>query len=347
MVIFRIYLKALLYFPATVLHELAHYFGAVMVGRVLSFSVIPRIVGDRIVLGSVVASPRLKSGYMLIAAAPLIWWVVLYQMLSMMNLVDIEDEVQYLNIAINYSGINLKNIWVLYAGWQLLKAGRLSVTDLKVFFHGLFSFSAVVAVIVLIMLTVFMIHTSAAINIEKLKPTTKDLERVKKYEYLGRQKKAFTKELDGRASVPARTGRSGTAKEGYLFYLFSKSVPDTTVDSVFEQARKLENTHFYGVVRGIDKDRDILKKIQTMKAFEGTTIKIHPLIFRAVGADKVPAFVYALCPEPAMFRAAECEYRMIVYGDISLRGALQLMIERDAYVKLAEDYRRLIDVSSN
>jgi hypothetical protein len=39
----------------------------------------------------------------------------------------------------------------------------------------------------------------------------------------------------------------------------------------------------------------------------------------------VPAFVFAYCPTLNRFRSKDCDYKYILYGDLSLMGALEIM----------------------
>ncbi len=93
--------------------------------------------------------------------------------------------------------------------------------------------------------------------------------------------------------------------------------------------KSYKGINFYGVLRGVDAKREVLIKIQGIKDFGEITVKVNPLIFRNVSAEAVPAFVYALCATPQMFRSGDCEYRMILYGDLTLMGALEKMADED------------------
>jgi len=197
----------------------------------------------------------------------------------------------------------------------------------------------------------------AKTDIEKFMPKPEDLERVRQFESLKKQehiesakKYEYLKDnvnIDKVQDVALPQNKKQTAKidiaalqnekQKYIFYLFSKSIPDIAVESVFNQSKKLD-INFYGVLRGIDKERVVLEKVKGIKGFEDITIKVNPLIFKAVGAEVVPAIVYAYCPPPAMFRSADCEYKYAVYGDISLMGALEVMGRHDSEVqKLYEE----------
>ncbi|OGW23083.1 MAG: hypothetical protein A2X55_08905 [Nitrospirae bacterium GWB2_47_37] len=201
-------------------------------------------------------------------------------------------------------------------------------------------------------IVIFLLKSSVyAFDPEQLKPKPEDIERAqqleqrlekpeyiekaKQYEHL--KERADTDKVQAivqpQADKPADKQivktNSQTGKQRYIFYLFSKSIPNITVESVFIQSKKL-SINFYGVLRGVDKQRAVLEKIKGVKGFEDITVKINPLIFKAVGAEMVPAIVYAYCPHPAMFRSADCDYKYVVYGDISLIGALEVIGRHDS-----------------
>lgn len=117
-----------------------------------------------------------------------------------------------------------------------------------------------------------------------------------------------------------------------FLYLFSISVPKNTTANVFIQLRHLKkrapNIVYAGVIRGI-KLKGFGKELRTYADFlhQDEEIKIHPLIFEKLKVDKVPAFVYALCPKK--FRYKQCEYKYIAYGDFGLRYFLQLLADND------------------
>ncbi len=190
---------------------------------------------------------------------------------------------------------------------------------------------------------------AAKADIEKFMPKPEDIERVKQFESLKKQehiesaqKYEYLKDnaaIDKVQDIALPLNKKQTAKidiaslqsekQKYIFYLFSKSIPDIAVESVFMQSKKL-SINFYGVLRGIDRERVVLEKVKGIKGFEDITINVNPLIFKAVSAEVVPAFVYAYCPPPAMFRSSDCEWKYVVYGDISLMGALEVMGRHDS-----------------
>ncbi|GER94865.1 hypothetical protein A45J_2631 [hot springs metagenome] len=178
---------------------------------------------------------------------------------------------------------------------------------------------------------------------QNLLPKKEDLEKASQYAKLKDKTDIHPiKEQEKQKEDKKQITIKKPEKEEYIFYLFSKSVPDITLESVFNQSKKLPNINFYGVLRGIDKTHSVFEKIKNIKGFEDITIKVNPLIFKAVGAQVVPAIVYAYCPPPDMFRSAECDYQYVVYGDISLAGALEVMGEHNIRLKeLSEELHEL------
>jgi type-F conjugative transfer system pilin assembly protein TrbC len=167
-------------------------------------------------------------------------------------------------------------------------------------------------------------------------------ETAKKYEHLlnrradtGTLSRIANPDKDNKTPIPAlESFQSGESqRKPYIFYLFSGSVPDVAVDSVFSQSKKLPFP-FYGVIRGVDKDRKIIKKIQDVSQKErGITVKINPKIYKQLNAEMVPAFVFAYCPTSNRFRSKDCDYKYIIYGDMSLTGALEIMARENSQDK--------------
>ena len=125
--------------------------------------------------------------------------------------------------------------------------------------------------------------------------------------------------------TPPLLGES--SKKKVIFYLFSRSVPRATVDNVFRQAKNLKDWKFYGVIRGID--REILSYITSLKNFRHVSVKVNPLIFEKVGAEVVPAFVFAECKTTmGVVRTKDCDFKAVLYGDVSLKWALERYEQR-------------------
>jgi type-F conjugative transfer system pilin assembly protein TrbC len=198
---------------------------------------------------------------------------------------------------------------------------------------------SLIALFFLLLSSVISIHAagrSTSPDMSVLIPNQSEIQKTaKKYEHLlNRQAdmKAVSRIVNPDKETPSQTlsaaeliQKSNREKKPYIFYLFSGSVPDITVDSVFSQSERLPCS-FFGVVRGVDKDRNIIKKIQDLyREKRKVTIKINPRIYKQLNAEMVPAFVFAYCPAPSRFRSKDCDYKYILYGDLSLMGALEIM----------------------
>lgn len=181
-------------------------------------------------------------------------------------------------------------------------------------------------------------------TIEKYSSLVKEeyLKDVKKYEYL-KENVDMAKVQDvvnknktniDREKLKEIFKQRESTKVLSIFYLFSQSVPDSIVDTVFLTAKKLpQDVAFYGVLRGIDRDRKILQKLMNMQNFPEIEIKIHPFIFRELHVERVPAVVFGYCPPSEMFEFEKCDLNYIIYGDISLKGALELVADKDEAVR--------------
>lgn len=149
--ILRLILKFVLYFPGTFAHELSHWVCALILGRTEDFSVIPRIEGENIVFGKVIASVRYKVFGLFIGAAPLIWWAVLYLFLRYLHILQIHISRPGVHFTFSFdrfptfSMVDLFFVWLMA---QLLWAGRLSLQDIKTCFGGIFSISGLILILV-------------------------------------------------------------------------------------------------------------------------------------------------------------------------------------------------------
>ncbi|MFO0752181.1 MAG: hypothetical protein U0411_02510 [Thermodesulfovibrionales bacterium] len=153
----RILLKVVFYLTGSFLHELAHYIAALLLGKPEGFSLIPRKRGRQIIFGSVTASYTYKVYGSLIAAAPLIWWGVLYLVLRDLGILQValDGSRFHLIVSAERAGKSLlAHLPFLWLSIQLLWAGRLSTQDLKEFVRGLVSPSGAIliaAVVVCVM----------------------------------------------------------------------------------------------------------------------------------------------------------------------------------------------------
>jgi len=172
-------------------------------------------------------------------------------------------------------------------------------------------------------------------DFERLLPDSKKIEEVKnKYGSLEHFDEALTKRFEealltkeGQKRIWRMFFKRNLPESGkveVIFYLFSRSVPKQTVENVFKSAEKLTDYEFYGVVRGIDgKTLSYLASIESFKKGK-ITVKINPLIFERVGAEVVPAFVFAECKkEFGILRTRNCDFKAVLFGDTSLDFAIE------------------------
>jgi hypothetical protein len=156
----RLLLKIVFLFVGTFLHELAHYAAALLFGKPFGFSVVPRISGDRVVLGNVRAGTRLKVLSAFIAMAPLIWWFILYLLLAHFRVVHTTIDRPLVHFTLSFGrfgSLSPVNIFLFWLAVQLLWAGRLSAQDIKTSFAGLFSLSGLFLAITTAAL-IFVVH---------------------------------------------------------------------------------------------------------------------------------------------------------------------------------------------
>lgn len=165
----RIYLyisvfsQFLFYLPGTFLHEAAHWLVAKLtfshvpskaiieeededgnkIKRVISgFTIIPKIKKDQVVYGHVLSIPKAKAAFVFISSAPLIWFVVLYFLLTHYGYLTFLTEDGEAYFKINYlEFFRLENWLLIYVSLQLIWAGTLSSQDIKMFLKGIFSIS--------------------------------------------------------------------------------------------------------------------------------------------------------------------------------------------------------------
>ena len=159
----KVFSQFIFYLIGTFLHESAHWIGAkitfsqtprsVIVDeeddngntykkKISGFTIIPKIKKDRVVYGHVYAIPKYNMFYTIIAAAPLIWFVVLYYLLAYYGFVAMDIDKETLLFQLDYKSLfQFKNWLIFYISLQLIWAGTLSSQDIKMFFNGVFSIS--------------------------------------------------------------------------------------------------------------------------------------------------------------------------------------------------------------
>lgn len=151
----KLFLKFIFYFPGTCLHELAHYIAAIILGKAEGFSVFPKIVGDRFIFGSVKSRARYKVLTSFIAAAPLVWWMVLFLVMRHFHIMSISNGIPAIQMDIiirKIESFSLPDLFYVWLFMQFLWAGKLSMQDIKNFFMNVFSISGFALISLLIML---------------------------------------------------------------------------------------------------------------------------------------------------------------------------------------------------
>jgi len=133
----------------------------------------------------------------------------------------------------------------------------------------------------------------------------------------------------------------------HILYLFSSSMPEQAVSNIFQQYEKVHQyfneVKFYAVMTGVDieiKDRQGYKffdEIFKKKQFENIHVKINPYIFKMNNVKKVPAFLVANCSNDEL-RSDECEFKYIVYGDMTLLHALEIIKDKTGDKEISDIY---------
>jgi hypothetical protein len=146
----RLFLKALVYFFGTFLHEVSHFFVAACLGKAEGFSLVPRIEGDSFVFGSVRARVRYKVLLSLIAIAPLVWWLILFWVLRHLYVIRMTNGIPRINFSVMWpmlKSFSLRHAFFLWLFMQMLWAGKLSLQDVKEALRSLFSLSGLVVIL--------------------------------------------------------------------------------------------------------------------------------------------------------------------------------------------------------
>lgn len=120
----------------------------------------------------------------------------------------------------------------------------------------------------------------------------------------------------------------GRYKKPQLVYLYSDSVPKTTVENVFKQAKKIKSIEFTGCMRGFvgNTSKDLKKFIQKQVEkgkIDNIEVRLDPFFFRDLNVKQVPALVYSRCTE----QPVKCDYDYIIYGDSRLDYLVEKIYE--------------------
>jgi hypothetical protein len=149
MITLRLILKSIFFLPGTFLHELTHYVAALVLGKAGGFSVWPRVENGTFIFGSVKSRTRYKVLSSFIAAAPIIWWVVLVLTLRYLHFIGTLNGVPSINfgmIGMKLKSFSFPDLFFLWLFLQVLWAGRPSLQDVKNFIRGFFSVSGILLI---------------------------------------------------------------------------------------------------------------------------------------------------------------------------------------------------------
>lgn len=113
--------------------------------------------------------------------------------------------------------------------------------------------------------------------------------------------------------------KNGRRKQPQLVYLYSDSMPESTLQNIFADAKKIESIEFTGCVQGFigetsaDLKKYMIKQVEKT-GIENIAVRINPFFFRDLEVKRVPALVYAKCTS----YPTKCDYEYIIYGDSRL-----------------------------
>jgi len=132
-------------------------------GKAEGFSVWPRIEGGNFVFGNVKSRTRYKVLSSFIAAAPVIWWVVLVLTLRYLHFIGTLNGIPSINfgmISMTLKSFTSSDIFFIWLFLQILWAGRPSLQDVKNFIRGFFSVSGIMLVSVVTGLIYLLLRVS-------------------------------------------------------------------------------------------------------------------------------------------------------------------------------------------
>jgi conjugal transfer pilus assembly protein TrbC len=112
-----------------------------------------------------------------------------------------------------------------------------------------------------------------------------------------------------------------------VMILVSFSMPRASLKQWLTQARRIQAPV---VVRGLVNNsfKTTLKRVQTLQGRHGTGVQLNPLVFRRFQITRVPAVVVTHGTDPMQRGAASPLTYDVVYGDVSLRYALNQLASR-------------------
>ncbi|MBW6487545.1 TrbC family F-type conjugative pilus assembly protein [Sulfurimonas sp.] len=155
----------------------------------------------------------------------------------------------------------------------------------------------------------------------------------------------YDKEIQKAVDAINKNNSQNNEKVDTIFYLFSMSQDATNLFNFVSDASSLETVEkeikYYGVVQGILNNKELESLYKPFKFDEelGTKaiIKMHPLIFKDLELNRVPAYLFSKCSS-GEFQYKKCENKYLVRGDIPLHAALEIIIREDKY------YEKFINV---
>jgi hypothetical protein len=146
----KLLFRSILFLFGTFLHEFSHFAVALFLGKPEGFSIVPRREGDVFIFGAVRARVRYRVLSVFIAAAPLIWWILLLFVLRHAHAVHPGTDIQGPGISRlleKLRSFSIHDIFSLWLAIQLLWAGRLSAQDIKTCIQGIISISGLVFIL--------------------------------------------------------------------------------------------------------------------------------------------------------------------------------------------------------
>jgi conjugal transfer pilus assembly protein TrbC len=112
-----------------------------------------------------------------------------------------------------------------------------------------------------------------------------------------------------------------------VMVLVSFSMPRASLKQWLRQARRIQAPV---VVRGLVHHslKRTMQRVRQLQGQSGTGIQLNPLVFRRFQITRVPAVVVTHGTDPMQKRAASPLTYDVVYGDVSLRYALNQLASR-------------------
>lgn len=131
----------------------------------------------------------------------------------------------------------------------------------------------------------------------------------------------------------------------FIFYFTSESMPKIALERFYSSLKYLEKKFpkqltGYAIYRGFPKDFKTFYKRYNSQKIGGGVFKIHPIMYKYYDLKSVPAYAYAEC-QKSVFKFKSCKNHMLIRGDLSLKGALDIFSQEN--ITLKPYYHYLID----